>query len=295
MLEQNRQSIVERCGDKWKQHFHVTIAYADGTPARLSALNASLRLYRPSYLHFWQMKTFWHEAKLSMDDVDFHSFENVEASPFIPVNDIEDELVKLLIVEMKQFRDQFTETAANERNELGQFWLRKTRKPVLSVLVVQKSPDQPPVLYRGVNCEVSMPTGSLCAERNVIGTALANDPTLHRRDIKIVGVLGINIRASMPGADKTQTPNRVNDLKRAAETETDTAGAKSRRPKRPRTFSCDDYTYTSSQTISIDVNPLAPCGACKEWLLKIAEANPALRVITFSNESCSDVYINQLM
>jgi hypothetical protein len=36
--------------------------------------------------------------------------------------------------------------------------------------------------------EVSMPTGSLCAERNVIGSALADDVTLLRKDIKIVAV-----------------------------------------------------------------------------------------------------------
>lgn len=36
--------------------------------------------------------------------------------------------------------------------------------------------------------EVSMPTGSLCAERNVIGTALSDDITLRREDIKIVAV-----------------------------------------------------------------------------------------------------------
>lgn len=42
--------------------------------------------------------------------------------------------------------------------------------------------------------EVSMPTGSLCAERNVIGTALSADITLRREDIKLVAVYS----ASMP-------------------------------------------------------------------------------------------------
>jgi hypothetical protein len=36
--------------------------------------------------------------------------------------------------------------------------------------------------------EVSMPTGSLCAERNVIGNALSDDLTLARKDIKVVAV-----------------------------------------------------------------------------------------------------------
>ena len=36
--------------------------------------------------------------------------------------------------------------------------------------------------------EVSMPTGSLCAERNVIGSAFADDVTLRRRDLKLIAV-----------------------------------------------------------------------------------------------------------
>lgn len=47
--------------------------------------------------------------------------------------------------------------------------------------------------------KVSMPTGSLCAERNVIGSALAADLTLLRRDIKAVAVL------SMPKVGRAST------------------------------------------------------------------------------------------
>jgi hypothetical protein len=39
--------------------------------------------------------------------------------------------------------------------------------------------------------EVSMPTGSLCAERNVIGTALADNPSLRRQDLKVIAVLAV--------------------------------------------------------------------------------------------------------
>ena len=48
---------------------------------------------------------------------------------------------------------------------------QKALKPVIAVLAVE-TPDGKVKLYRGTNMEVSMPTGSLCAERNVIGTAL---------------------------------------------------------------------------------------------------------------------------
>jgi len=36
-----------------------------------------------------------------------------------------------------------------------------------------------------------MPTGSLCSERNVIGTALAADPTLRRKDLFGIAVLSL--------------------------------------------------------------------------------------------------------
>jgi hypothetical protein len=46
--------------------------------------------------------------------------------------------------------------------------------------------------------EVSMPTGSLCAERNVIGTALSADITLRREDIKLVAVYAASMPAPTP-------------------------------------------------------------------------------------------------
>jgi hypothetical protein len=42
----------------------------------------------------------------------------------------------------------------NALSDMQEFWLRKTKKPVLAVLLVQK-PGQPPKLYRGTNMEVS--------------------------------------------------------------------------------------------------------------------------------------------
>lgn len=73
------------------------------------------------------------------------------------------------------------------------------------------------------SAQVSMPTGTLCAERNAIGNALAGDQTMCRSDMKGVAVLSI--------------PLNVADDK-------------------------DDF---------VGLNPLDPCGACMEWLKKIAE------------------------
>jgi cytidine deaminase len=381
LLEAHRETLVDRCGEAWKSHFHVTIAYADGPPARLSALNASLRMYQPSYLHIWQLKTFWHERKLSMADVDFHSFENIEASPLVAPSKA-DAMTQMVVREMRLFRDQFL--AAEGDGEVASFWLRKSRKPVLAVLLIEKptvAGERPTVLVqRGMNCEVSMPTGSLCAERNAIGSALASDPTLTRRALKMIAVLGLNLIAG-GGSSSTLTSPTASETKDSPQREATGDGAEKRgpseppagatfdkptststtaelvephvlpvrirpaavqtspersspsssnahaqpqqrggagrgrgrgkrgpetknanltsprKPKRPRTFSLDEAAVDEMMRVSAppDRNPLAPCGACKEWLVKIAEANPSFRVVTFENARCRNVYINQLM
>lgn len=126
LLEAHRETLVDRCGEAWKSHFHVTIAYADGPPARLSALNASLRMYRPSYLHIWQLKTFWHQRKLSMADVDFHSFENIEASPLVAPSKA-DAMTQMIVREMRIFRDQFL--AAEGDGEVASFGCASRANP----------------------------------------------------------------------------------------------------------------------------------------------------------------------
>ena len=189
-------------GDKpfspdWKQSFHLTLSFADGSPARTHAIQAAVRSYRPVYFHFWQLKSFWHDTKIVDDDLEVYSFEDMETVPAIDANNVADEEANLVVDEMRNFRNEFL-TMLEGRNDLKQFWLRKTRKPVLAVLLVQP-PGKKPVLYRGTNMEVSMPTGSLCAERNVIGTALATNPGLKREDLRKVAVLAVPLPAEIGG------------------------------------------------------------------------------------------------
>ena len=89
-------------------------------------------------------------------------------------------------------------------HDMAAFWHRKTKKVVLAVLLVVK--NGVPKTYVGINLEVSMPTGSLCAERNAIGSALADDLSLHRNDLKVVAVLGCTLPAAKKGkATKPRT------------------------------------------------------------------------------------------
>ena len=179
----------------WKQSFSITLSFADGSHARTHAIQTVLRPYRPRYFHFWQLKTFWHDTKIVQDDLEVHSFEDMETVPAMDVNLAQDD-VKLVVQEMNTFRSYFLDTMQSE-NDISQFWLRKTKKPVLAVLLVSGK-DGKPILYRGTNMEVSMPTGSLCAERNVIGTALASNPGLKREDLRMVAVLAVPVDFERP-------------------------------------------------------------------------------------------------
>lgn len=45
-VEALRDEVVEHRGDRWKQYFKATVSFADGSSARISAINAAMRQYR---------------------------------------------------------------------------------------------------------------------------------------------------------------------------------------------------------------------------------------------------------
>lgn len=151
---------------------------------------------RITYIRDLQLKTFWHASKVTTEDIEVHSFEEMETVPAIAV-DMTSGMVQKVINEMKNFRADFLDTLKGGKNDLSKFWLRKSKKPVLAVLLVQGQNGEQ-IMYRGTNMEVSMPTGSLCAERNAIGTALAADPSLKREDLLMVAVLSVQLPPSPP-------------------------------------------------------------------------------------------------
>lgn len=274
-IEELRRPVVRRYAENWQTHLSITIALTDGSPARLAALNASLRQYKPNYIHMWQLKTYWHESRLLRTDLQFENFETVEARPAKSLNKL-DKPTKALVREMIEYKRQFEECVMKDSHEIKGFWLRKTRKPVLSVLLVQKSKDDKPTFFRGMNVEVSMPTGSLCSERNVIGTALASDPSLQRTDLRMIAVL------SMSALFQTHPHNGKDSHEKGH-----TCGL-----KRPRGWS--QLSDGSSVAGHTGLNPISPCGACNEWLKKIAEVNPDFKVVTFSDSSCESVFVSEV-
>ena len=192
--------------------------------------------------------------------------------------------------------------------------------------MVQKEKDSSPTFYRGTNMEVSMPTGSLCSERNVIGTALAADCTLHRHQLKMIAVLSVTLK---PSGLNNYSINSQPPLKRfrvnptsniPSSSSSSTTATSNNNNNNNNSYSSNSYATTTNSLITNDasttstptlspvlrtsnlpkhrgdagINPTSPCGACNEWIRKIAELNPDFKVITFTDETCDEVFINSV-
>jgi cytidine deaminase len=245
----------------WRDTFHICLSFADGSPARTHAIQASLRPYKPTYFHFWQLKSFWHSLKISGEDIEILTHQDMET---VPAMDVQELLLRsssnkhkksssfqtnqtqnntnadaddpnynarLVVEEMQRFKQDFLKSVSGNNaktSDMKKFWLRKSQKPVLAVLLVEEQVQQQVQqqqvdgnsstntvtvtinkLYRGTNMEVSMPTGSLCAERNVIGSALAANPGLRREDLKMVAVLAITLPLDDPDVPPPQTQSQT--------------------------------------------------------------------------------------
>jgi len=296
-IDYERSALATLHGKFWNSYFNLSISLCDGTPARLSAIIEGLRSFEPDMLHMYRRKSLWADYpkvdRLWDQDLEYLTFDKMETYPAIPVVDIHDEGVLDTIREMKQWKQDFLDRAVDDpHSEMAHFWLRKTRQPVLAVLAVQKPEDERPTYYRGVNVEVSMPTGSLCAERNAIGAAIAADPSLRREHFKMVAVL------FMAELDKTQSVStpRFSPFPAPPAEAKPTETAASFKPLFVRSRSAPQGNRVSffKADEAEDTNPRGPCGSCMEWLKKIAQCNPSFKVITFSSRTLERAIVRNL-
>ena len=344
-VARDRDAVAAAFGEEWVRRFKLTVALCDGTPARLHALMSSFRDMRPYLAHAFRLKRFWHAGELDTGDVDIQRWARAEAAPPIPYGKLESVLgkafvgasladerraardafvMRMLVREMKTHRDAFTAAASVPgTHELTSFWLRKTRKPVLAILcVVKASSSKKPrheldwsdfEFHRGVNLEVSMPTGSLCSERNAIGNALAANPGLTRKDMFGIAVLSLrpkdvgddksallcrDVEGTHPGTEGPSSPDREKTTLNGTSMSRNASFAHVRDAATERRAASGANGTAESAAMSADdlagLNPLRPCGACKEWLNKIAEVNPGFRVVMFSDVTCDEVYVKEV-
>lgn len=128
---------------------------------------------------------------------------------------------------------------------------------------------------------MSLPTGSLCAERNAIGSALADDPSLRREHFKMVAVLFLPKLNQISFSQKS----KVNNLQLMY---------KQRASSVPNVSPFNIGFCGGIQSKVPDLNPMGPCGSCEEWLKKIAECNPCFSIVTFSDVQLKEVIIQKL-
>ncbi|MDP3277908.1 MAG: hypothetical protein Q8Q09_22175 [Deltaproteobacteria bacterium] len=245
VLASLRRRVVESHPHQWKRHWNVALSLSTGPTAVIAALAQGTGEFQPQLIHVADARR-WPEGPeatpLAFEAVRLDSDVVRQHPPSDRATFAANPAVSLACEEMLCWQREFVaarptrpaEALESDDDAEPYFWFRKGAQEVLAVLVVH-DPASPGKLrtFRGVNLEVSLPTGSLCAERNAIGSAFAAFPTLERRHIAAVAVLSLS--------------------------------------KSPR---------------------LGPCGACAEWLRKMAEANPDLRVITFADPSCERIFVD---
>ena len=244
-LAEFRRDVVAVHGDKWDRHLKIALSVNTGPTAVISGLVRGTEEFHPHMIHVADARRWPVDAKgvalpfaaVQLDTDGVRQNPAVDRSAYA-----HDEVVSLACTAMDEWQHVFRSLRPIRPTEKDEgvgdpehfFWFRKGAQEVLALLVV-RDPTDPAQLrtFRGVNLEVSLPTGTLCAERNAIGSAFAALPTLERRHILAVAVLSLG--------------------------------------KSPR---------------------LGPCGACAEWLRKMAEANPDLRVVTFDDADCAQIFVD---
>jgi len=218
-------------GADWSRRLRVLLSASTGTAAMLTGLVAALGRWHPQILAV-------PNARQEPEVRDGRLVGHIVKARLAPLREVGDRVAlgagqldeagRLAVQAMTSWKEDFVRARPVRADAGGddesQFWFRKGRKEVLATLVFH-GPGGELSVVRGVNMEVSLPTGTLCAERNAIGTALALHPALRRADLQAVAVLGLN-----PGLEN-----------------------------------------------------LGPCGACQEWLRKVAEVNPRFQVLVFDS------------
>eukprot|EP00127_Corallochytrium_limacisporum_P003320 Clim_evm9s148 gene=Clim_evmTU9s148 len=342
--------------EDWHAHFKVTLSLSDGAPARVQALIACLRNMTPDYIHLWRPKRFFHEGVISVGDAERQTEDVVSTNPPLPINSpVLHQDTRAVVDETLRLKAQFESVLLGNDHELGTFWLRKTRKPVLAVLAIRDRQTGGLIFHHGMNIEVSMPTGTLCSERNAIGSALCANMGTRRMDFVMISVLSVAVSAQQPTQSGGVTPSR-NSLSTPTRTSgsrkvSAAPGSLGGLPPSPLLMSTDPSQRNDGRSVTAfelgdaanvggskrrrleadvaidhaqigaagesvsastvtsmgagaagvlvksptDLNPLAPCGACNEWLKKIAEANPDFRVITFQTYACEKVYVREVV
>ena len=176
--------------EKWAQYFFLHLSLNTGTTTVfISTLNA-LQPYRPDLFHVKHAYK-WPDRVMEVEHI---NQQQLKQSPAVSIEHIDSTVQLFAIRKMQEWRDYFTQTKQirEQDKESPSFFFRKGKQEVLSLVVVRvEGEGKKLIAFRGVNLEVSLPTGSLCAERNAIGSALIHNPNLKRENILCIAILSL--------------------------------------------------------------------------------------------------------
>jgi len=167
--------------EAWQNLFQVFLSINTGTVPLITGIHSALRNYKPIHIYVTKARQ---RAKvgisLEANKLDFNTYEHTQAKN---LEDMSSE-IQSITKEMIIWKNDFTKKKRDD------FWHRKGHKAVLAILSFKDKNGK--IQYtRSCNLEVSLPTGSLCAERNAIGSALAQHPDIRRNDFLMIAVLSL--------------------------------------------------------------------------------------------------------
>ncbi len=169
----------------------VFLSANTGTLPTLWSLASATRPHQPTVLHVEAAKSI-HAPKTAYR-AEAHTYDVHDRPVAQEVIDLAPDF-RALVAELARWHDEYSAVWSQHQANQGpleSFWLRKGKKPVLAVVAVRDRATGATRYHCGCNLEVSLPTGSLCAERNAIGSALAANPAVDRSDFVAIAVLGM--------------------------------------------------------------------------------------------------------
>ncbi len=181
------RQLVELQRQDAKSRLAVYLSHNTGTSAAIWVLTNALRHLKPALVAIPKCRVRPITGEVFTAEV--HEETWVDAAPARDAASVASQEFAMAIDELQRWKAAYVEAIRSPHHELGSFWLAKSSKPVLAVVVCRIA-DGSMRAFRGCNMEVSLPTGSLCAERNAISSALAAYPAMRRQDVACVAVYG---------------------------------------------------------------------------------------------------------
>ena len=203
VVRQKATKLAQTYKEEWQSYLQVYLSANTGTPMILSALSLVFSPWKARLQTLNSARNFPLESPDSPKHKRFPKTQEIsQINDWISIEfDHLNQASQLAVQSLRQWRAEYLTHKPKRPNEIESksdyYFHRKGKKEVLAVLIVKDSMGVEGVrnhlcAIRGINLEVSLPTGSLCAERNAIGSALVRFPQLKREDLQAVAVLSLD-------------------------------------------------------------------------------------------------------